>query len=272
MHISGEVAVNRGPLRATATARSGEYETTIPELLRVIICDASRLQGELLAKGLQSLAPRTHCSYAEHTKAASNIIAEGGMASPVVLMANVTADGGPYRSAKRLHGLHPEAPIVLFADTCGRESVLQAFKAGAKGVVYRDECLSNLLQCILEVSRGKVWAEARELSFILEALADTVEVDVRDVKGHKLLTKREEEVVALVLQALSNREISSVLKISENTVKNYMFHIFEKLGISNRVELMRYAQRRTSADEGRLEAFVAGPARQLEAHWAGTSG
>jgi len=56
-----------------------------------------------------------------------------------------------------------------------------------------------------------------------------------------LLTKREEEVVRQVVEGLSNREIADQLKLSEHTVKNYLFHIFEKLGISSRVELVTYA-------------------------------
>ena len=57
----------------------------------------------------------------------------------------------------------------------------------------------------------------------------------------RLLTKREEEVVRLVAEGLQNREIAKELKLSEHTIKNYLFHIFEKLGVSSRVELVLYA-------------------------------
>jgi DNA-binding CsgD family transcriptional regulator len=56
-----------------------------------------------------------------------------------------------------------------------------------------------------------------------------------------LLTKREEEVVRLVAEGMQNREIAKELKLSEHTIKNYLFHIFEKLGVSSRVELVLYA-------------------------------
>jgi DNA-binding NarL/FixJ family response regulator len=55
-----------------------------------------------------------------------------------------------------------------------------------------------------------------------------------------LLSPREEEISRLVAEGMSNREVSRALKISESTVKNSLFHVFEKLGISNRVELARY--------------------------------
>jgi DNA-binding NarL/FixJ family response regulator len=61
------------------------------------------------------------------------------------------------------------------------------------------------------------------------------------VCGEKLLTSREEQVVALVADGLSNRHVAAELGLSEHTVKKYLFRIFEKLGISNRVELVLYA-------------------------------
>jgi len=57
----------------------------------------------------------------------------------------------------------------------------------------------------------------------------------------RMLTKREEDVVRLLAEGLQNREIARQLGLSEHTVKNYMFHIFEKLGVSSRVELVLYA-------------------------------
>ena len=59
--------------------------------------------------------------------------------------------------------------------------------------------------------------------------------------GLRLLTKREEDVVRLLSEGLQNRDIAKELKLSEHTVKNYLFHIFDKLGVSSRVELVLYA-------------------------------
>jgi len=64
---------------------------------------------------------------------------------------------------------------------------------------------------------------------------------VVNVQGSSLLTPREEQVVALVAEGLSNRDIAQELALSEHTVKKYLFRIFDKLGISTRVELVLYA-------------------------------
>ena len=70
---------------------------------------------------------------------------------------------------------------------------------------------------------------------------DSAPTVIANSKGVPLLTKREQEVVGLVTSGFSNREIADQLDLSEHTVKNYMFDIFEKLGISSRVELVLYA-------------------------------
>ena len=75
-------------------------------------------------------------------------------------------------------------------------------------------------------------------------------VRVTDVTGRTLLSPREEEISRLVAEGMSNREVARALKISESTVKNSLFHVFEKLGISNRVELARYVTG-ASEQEGR---------------------
>jgi DNA-binding CsgD family transcriptional regulator len=81
-----------------------------------------------------------------------------------------------------------------------------------------------------------------------------VPVHAYNVNGHRILTNREEQIVSLVATGLTNREIARELDLSDHTVKNYLFQIYEKLGISNRVELALYS--RHSAE---LRDETAGP-------------
>jgi DNA-binding NarL/FixJ family response regulator len=79
------------------------------------------------------------------------------------------------------------------------------------------------------------------MEYVLDALIQARPLRVVNAEGLNLLSKREEEVMRLVAEGLGNREISELLVLSEHTVKNYLFRIFDKLGISNRVELVLYA-------------------------------
>jgi DNA-binding CsgD family transcriptional regulator len=83
--------------------------------------------------------------------------------------------------------------------------------------------------------------DTKELGYIVEAIKPTPPVRVVDAKGEGLLTAREEQVVSLVADGAGNRAIAQQLGIKENTVKKSLMRIYDKLGVSNRVELVLYA-------------------------------
>jgi len=91
------------------------------------------------------------------------------------------------------------------------------------------------------VHRGQTWATAEQIQFLIDMVSRVPSLRVVNANGEVLVTPREEQVVALVAEGLSNREIAQELALSEHTVKKYLFRIFEKLGISTRVELVLYA-------------------------------
>ncbi len=78
---------------------------------------------------------------------------------------------------------------------------------------------------------------------VLDALVSATPLWMVNPRGQMLLTKREDDVVKLVVDGLSNRETAQKLGLTEHTVSNYLFRIYEKLGISTRVELVLYALR-----------------------------
>jgi DNA-binding NarL/FixJ family response regulator len=93
------------------------------------------------------------------------------------------------------------------------------------------------------------------LHHLIQEVTQVPSLRTVNAMGLKLLTPREEQVVALVADGLSNREAAHELSLSENTVKKYLFHIFDKLGISSRVELVLFA---VSHGEPREAEWVAG--------------
>ena len=92
-------------------------------------------------------------------------------------------------------------------------------------------------ECIERVHRGEIFATTEQLNYLLESVCQVPSLRVVGASGEKLLTSREEQVVALVTDGLSNRDVATELGLSQHTVKNYIFKIFDKLGVSNRVEL-----------------------------------
>src|SRR5262249_17675673 len=143
---------------------------------------------------------------------------------------------------RNFHLAHPGIAKVLLVDFCDRELVISAFRAGVRGIfAITDSDVRQLCKCILRVAAGQIWANTEQLNYIMEMISEVPSMRVLNTSGASLLTPREEQVVALVVEGLGNRLIARELKLSEHTVKKYLFRIFEKLGISSRVELVLYA-------------------------------
>jgi DNA-binding NarL/FixJ family response regulator len=142
---------------------------------------------------------------------------------------------------RRFHLSHPEIPKVLLVDTCDRELVVSAFRSGARGIFpITDANLRLLCKCLLRVAAGQIWANTEQLNYLIDLISEVPSLRVLNARGTSLLTPREEQVV-LVAEGLGNRQIAGELNLSEHTIKKYLYRIFEKLGISTRVELVLYA-------------------------------
>jgi len=146
--------------------------------------------------------------------------------------------------------------VIMILDSNKPAMVVEAFRAGATGIFSRDQSSELLCKCIHAVHKGQVWASSKELHFVIEALGAAPVARTIPTRGVGMLTKREEGVVHLVAEGMTNRDISQELKLSEHTVRNYLFRIFNKVGTSNRLELALYAIDRRES-QGQLSSGAA---------------
>jgi two-component system, NarL family, nitrate/nitrite response regulator NarL len=128
--------------------------------------------------------------------------------------------------------------IVLTAAEDDRD-VVRAMRLGARGVVLKQSASDLLLKSIRKVHDGEIWLDNRMTAEVIDAFKKSSESGQRREKP--LLSDREKEIVQLVAQGFRNREIGEKLFISEQTVKNHLHNIFDKLGVSDRLELALYA-------------------------------
>lgn len=124
-----------------------------------------------------------------------------------------------------------------------RDIVIEGFRRGAHGVISRDELFETLCECVRAVHQGEIWVRAEALRFLVEAIVETVPPRTLNAKSAPVLTEHEHGIVRLVVEGLTNRDIARQMSLRENTVRNHVFRIFEKLGMSNRVELALYTVR-----------------------------
>jgi DNA-binding NarL/FixJ family response regulator len=210
--------------------------------INVLVADSNRMQAQLLASALRR---RSEFHIAGCPMDTVSILQAVAVKLPRVALLCLNPPAGisdAVMTLRRFHLSHPEVPKVLLVDSCDRDLVVSAFRSGARGIfTITDSNLRLLCKCLLRVSAGQIWASTEHLNYLIDLISEVPSLRVLDTRGVPLLTPREEQVVALVAEGLGNRQIANELNLSEHTIKKYLFRIFEKLGISTRVELVLYA-------------------------------
>jgi DNA-binding NarL/FixJ family response regulator len=128
---------------------------------------------------------------------------------------------------------------ILLTAGADREQMVEALMLGARGLVLKESATELLYKCIRCVVNNEYWFGRDRVPDLIEALRRTG--GPVEVAPAATLTKRELQVVAAIIAGASNRDVSSQLGLSEQTVKNHLSNIFDKVGVSNRLELALYA-------------------------------
>ncbi len=220
--------------------------------IELLVGETCRLSCELMTTALRRYPQRLSVIASAVDSAA--VFSEYSAKKPDVCIISSRLKDGPSSGlavTRQIHAAHESARILLLIDTPERDVVVEAFRAGALGVFSREECFGELCKGIEKVNSGQIWATNEQLQYLVESLAVKAPVPITDARGVVLLTPREQSLVDLVAQGRTNRDISRELGLSEHTVRNYLFRIFNKLGTSNRLELALYAinQKETAREQ-----------------------
>src|ERR1035437_949207 len=136
----------------------------------------------------------------------------------------------------------PRGKIVLLTSTISTQQITEALQIGARGIVLKDSVVGDLAQSMRAVLSGDYWIGGERVANLLQALqkltAQVAAVPERKTYG---LTPRELEVVTCIVEGCSNRDIATQFSISEETVKRHLSNVFDKTGVSTRLELALFA-------------------------------
>jgi DNA-binding NarL/FixJ family response regulator len=220
-----------------------ELSTPSRKKVSVLIADADMLSAHLLAaevsRGRQDIRVVAISIDSEES------IRQSEQHQPDIALLNTHLGDGHMSGYNVLQSLPlacPKTAAIMMIPTLDRELIVDAFRGGARGIFCRADKLSLLAKCIRSVHGGQIWANNQDLGYLLEYL--TQFKPLRTVKsggGMHLLTPREKDVVLLLTDGMSTREISQRIDVTEHTIRNYICNIYEKLGVSTRVELALYA-------------------------------
>ena len=211
----------------------------MPTQTTVLISDSTRMHCDLLHKAFYSARQRFQV-VASATNVAE-VLTLLQQIRPQVALISSDLQEGPHsgiRILPEIRKTHPETKILVVMASPTKDLIIDAFRSGAVGVFSRNGPFTQLCKAIEVISQGQIWANAEELHYVLSAFVRSPRPPKLDSAVESRLTVREAAVVRLAIEGLANREIAKQLTLTEHTVKNYLFRVFDKLGVSNRVELV----------------------------------
>jgi DNA-binding NarL/FixJ family response regulator len=149
---------------------------------------------------------------------------------------------------QRLQASKNRTRVIVLTASDDKNEFVQAMKLGTSGIVLKQTATELLIKSIRKVHAGEIWLDSHTTAAVIRQFVAAEEPPVQvpsapvgRERERSPLSQREREIVALVAQGFKNKEMAEKMFISEQTVKNHLHNIFDKLGVSDRLELALYA-------------------------------
>jgi len=231
-------------IRATNNGHGADSQEPKPDKpIRIVIAD----DHPIFREGLKCLlATQTDFQLVAELGNGDEVLDTIGKLQPDILLLDLRMPGAHGLTIlERLQAskITTTRVIVLTASDDKNEYV-QAMKLGTSGIVLKQSPTDLLFKSIRKVYAGEIWLDSNTTAAVIRQFANGDEEtpgDSNRVRGRSPLSQREREIVSLVAQGFKNKEMAEKMFISEQTVKNHLHNIFDKLGVSDRLELALYA-------------------------------
>ena len=141
----------------------------------------------------------------------------------------------------------PRSKVLLYTSSDSKDDFVEAMKLGCSGILLKEASTALIEKSILKISEGEIWLDSNTTAAVIRQFASPLDVSPTPANGSKSireraqLSQREREIIVLIAQGYKNKEIAEKMFITEQTVKNHLHNVFDKLGVSDRLELALYA-------------------------------
>src|SRR6476661_2747783 len=228
-----------GEIMQTSTVIDTEYK---PQPIRIVLADDHPIVRDGLRKLLTLEEDIEVVGEASDGREVVQLVQE---TNPDVLILDLRM---PYMDGlatlQALQQIDRKVRVIVLTASEDKNEFVQAMKLGCSGIVLKQTAPELIVKSIRKVHSGEIWLDSHTTAAVMRQFASPAEV-MTGVPGkgreRSPLSQREREIVGLVAQGYKNREMAEKMFISEQTVKNHLHNIFDKLGVSDRLELALYA-------------------------------
>jgi DNA-binding NarL/FixJ family response regulator len=222
-------------------APANPAKTTQSDLIRIVIADDHPIFREGLHKLLLLEDDFRVVAEARDGKEVLEVLAAH---QPDILLLDLKMPGLDGLTAlQKLQNCLGKTRVIVLTATEDQNQILQAMRYGSCGFVLKQTATESLIKSIRKVHSGEIWLDSHAAATVMGQLSSLMQSgpieDPDPVRS--LLTQREREIVALVAQGLTNKEMAEKMFISQQTVKNHLHNVFDKLGVSDRLGVALYA-------------------------------
>jgi DNA-binding NarL/FixJ family response regulator len=155
----------------------------------------------------------------------------------IMVQAEILSEGGG-KLLTRIRQSLPQSKFIVVGTSFSEDESVRYVNGGASGVILKAADPALFVKCVRRVMDGEMWLPKRHVAKMAKALG---EIDLSARRPADTLTPREKLIVSYLMVGCRNREIADTLSISEQTVKNHLRAIYDKVGVSDRLELVLYA-------------------------------
>lgn len=135
--------------------------------------------------------------------------------------------------------LMPDVKIIVQTSAADEANTVEMYRRGVRGIVPRSISPELLVRCVRKIAAGETWIDNKSVNWVIEAYRAQA-VALTDPRNQPRLSAKELNIISLITQGKRNKEIASQIGTTEQVVKNYLRKIYEKLGVSDRLELALY--------------------------------
>ena len=215
-------------------------KTVRPAVVTVLIADDDPIVRQAVKSVLDVSGGFKVVGEAEDGKMAAELVKK---TDPDILLLDLLMPNLPGLEALRnITTANSEVRTVLLCSAISTKQVLEALQLGARGVVLKKQ-VAELITALEVVIRGQYWIESQSVSNVVQVVQQLAAANPQPSQTQNRfgLTARETEIISFITQGCMNRDIASSLSITEETVKRHLTNIFNKVGMSNRLELALFA-------------------------------